>query len=273
MAAAARAAHLVVDAPPIIFADTHAAALLGAQADILLGYHRDNADHPILSAARTQVICRSRFAEDALARAADAGVAQYVLLGAGLDSFCWRSPLAGELRVFEVDHPDTQRWKRTALATAGLADPPGLTFVPADLGTDPLADALAAAGFDRAAPAVISWLGVTMYLARPDIERVLAVVAGCAPGTQLIADYMLPADLRDPAGSLYVDLVAPISAERGEPWRTFLSPAAMADLVLEHGSFDVEHVPQCDQIPRALWQRSDSLAPIALSQIVRATVG
>lgn len=262
----------MVDGQPPVFADIHAAALLGEQAEQLIGYHRDNADHPILSAARAQVACRSRFAEDTLARAVDTGVRQYVLLGAGLDSFCWRSPLAGALRVFEVDHPDTQRWKRAALTTAGLAVPSCVTFVPADLGQDSLAEALARAGFDRGAPAVISWLGVTMYLDQPDIERVLATVAGCAPGTQLIADHMLPAELRDAAGSLYVDLVAPFAADRGEPWRTFLRPAEMAGLLTAHGSFDIEHVSQRDQIPLAAWERSDSLAPIDLSMIVRATV-
>ena len=180
-AAAARAAHLVVDGQPPIFADIHAAALLGAQADQLIGYHRGNADHPVLSAARAQVVCRSRFAEDVLASAVAAGVRQYVLLGAGLDSFCWRSPLAGALRVFEVDHPDTHHWKRTALEAAGLDVPSWLSFVPADLSQDVLMVALTSAGFDRAVPAVISWLGVTMYLAQPDIDRVLAAVAAAHP--------------------------------------------------------------------------------------------
>src|SRR5580693_326320 len=112
MAAAARAAHLIVDGAPHLFADNLAAGLLGTRAGELIGYHQGNARHPVLTAARTQVACRSRFAEETLAAAADRGVRQYVLLGAGLDSFCWRSALAGNLRVFEVDHPGTQRWKR-----------------------------------------------------------------------------------------------------------------------------------------------------------------
>jgi methyltransferase (TIGR00027 family) len=271
-AAAARAAHLIVDEPPHIFADKLAATLLGDRAGELIGYHRAKASHPILMAARTQVTCRSRFAEDTLASAMDRGFRQYVLLGAGLDSFCWRSALAAELRVFEADHPRTQHWKQAALEAAGLAVPPGLTFVQADLGHEALAEALAAAGFDRRAPAVISWLGVTMYLTQADIGRVLAAVAGCAPGTQLIADYMLPAELRDPAGNMYADLVAPVAAEGGEPWRTFLRPDEMAGLLAAHGSFDIEHVSQRDQVPPATWERSDALAPIDLSMIVRATV-
>jgi methyltransferase (TIGR00027 family) len=271
-AAAARAAHLIVDDVPHIFTDDLAATLLGGRAEELLGYHRGNATHPILTAARTQVICRSRFAEDSLATAIRAGVRQYVLLGAGLDSFCWRSALAAGLRVFEVDHPDTQRWKRMALEAAGLGVPSSVAFVPADLSQVALLPALAAAGFDRSAPAVLSWLGVTMYLTRDDIGRVLAAVAGCAPGTQLVADYMLPAELRDPAGDLYVELVAAAAAERGEPWRTFLGPEQLSELVSGHGSFDVAHVHQRDQVPPQAWQRTDSLAPISLSMMMRATV-
>src|SRR5258708_1688394 len=117
-AAAARAAHLIVDDAPIIFSDRCAAAILGERSDELIDYHRQHGTHPILAAARGQVICRSRYAEDRLAAAVAEGVRQYVLLGAGLDTFAYRSPLAAKVRVFEIDHPRTQEWKRSALATA-----------------------------------------------------------------------------------------------------------------------------------------------------------
>jgi methyltransferase (TIGR00027 family) len=271
-AAAARAAHLVVDSVPHIFSDTAAASLLGDRAAELIGYHRDNATHPILTAARAQVTCRSRYAEDQLAAAAASGVRQYVLLGAGLDSFCWRSALAERLRVFEVDHPRTQLWKRHALAAAGFDVPPWLTFVPADLGRDSVTDVLADCGFDRSAPAVISWLRVTMYLSIADIGQVLGFAAGCARGTQLIADHMLPEALRDPAGNMYVQLIATAAAERGEPWQTFLSPADIARELASQGTFTIEHLCQRDLVPARTWDRSDSLRPIGLSMVVRATV-
>src|SRR5215472_15941963 len=114
-AAAARAAHLVVDEPPFIFADTCAAAVLGQRAEELVGYHLNHGSHPILAAARSQVVCRSRHTEDRLAAAVATGVSQYVILGAGLDTFGYRSQLAADVRVFEVDHPATQGWKRSAL--------------------------------------------------------------------------------------------------------------------------------------------------------------
>jgi len=139
-AAAACAAHLIVDAPPFIFADVVASALLGDRADELIGYHRQHASHPILSAARAQVICRSRYTENHLARAAANGVRQYVILGAGLDSLGYRPGLAGQLRVFEVDHPATQQWKCQALAAARIPVPATVAFVPADLVTGSLAE-------------------------------------------------------------------------------------------------------------------------------------
>lgn len=115
-AAAARAAHLIVDDEPRIFADTLAEAMLGERAEEFIAYHRAHGTHPVLAGARAQVTCRSRYTEDRLARGIEHGIGQYVLLGAGLDSFAYRSPLAGRVRVFEVDHPVTQEWKRQVAA-------------------------------------------------------------------------------------------------------------------------------------------------------------
>jgi methyltransferase (TIGR00027 family) len=160
-AAAARTAHLIVDGEPHIFADTLAAGILGEQAEELLRYHRVSGDH-ILRGARTQVVVRSRYTEDRLAEAMKNGMAQYVLLGAGLDSFGYRTESA--VRVFEVDHPATQEWKKAHLEKAGIAVPGTVSFVAADFEADSLGDRLTAAGFDPARPAFVSWLGVVMYL-------------------------------------------------------------------------------------------------------------
>jgi O-methyltransferase involved in polyketide biosynthesis len=115
-AAAARAAHLVVDQEPLIFRDPVAADLIGEPGAEMVGYHRRSGDHIVLAGTRAQVSVRSRYTEQRLAELADRGLTQYVILGAGLDSFAYRSPLAGRLRVFEVDHPASQRWKRDLLA-------------------------------------------------------------------------------------------------------------------------------------------------------------
>ena len=272
-AAAARAAHLIVDDQPTIFADTLAAALLGERAEELIAYHERHGTHPVLVGARVQVTCRGRYAEDALARAVRAGVTQYVLLGAGLDSFGYRDgPLAGRVRVFEVDHPASQEFKRAALAAARVEVPDSVRYVPADLARDPLIQCLAAAGFDASAPAMIAWLGVTMYLTAQAVAETLAAVARLAPGTELIADYLLPEGARDEAGALYGALVAQASAEQGEPWRSYFTPDQMADLAGRAGFGAVRAVSQRDTIPAALWQRADSLCPARLAVLFHGTV-
>lgn len=269
-AAAARAAHLIVDRPPFIFTDSLAAALLGDSADELIRYHCEHGSHPVLATARGQVTCRSRYTEDRIAEAAGRGVGQYVLLGAGLDTFGVRSALGRQLRVFEVDHPATQGWKRRALAAARIPVPPHVAFVAAELGTDSLIDGLQAAGFDLAAPAVVGWLGVTMYLDVSAINATLAALSACAPGTEVIVDYMLPAGLRDQTADDYVTQVGQAAADRGEPWRSFLAPDQVQAMLGEHGFTVVEHVRQRDAVPVGLWERADPLRPTDLSMISRA---
>jgi methyltransferase (TIGR00027 family) len=270
-AAAARAAHLIVDHEPVIFADELAAALLGEQADEFISYHRAHGTHLVLSCARAQVLCRSRFTEDHLAACVRAGLTQYVILGAGLDSFAYRTESA--VRVFEVDHPGTQRWKHAHLGSAGITVPGTVSFVAMDFERDSLSGRLAQAGFDPSRPALVSWLGVTMYLTGAAISQTLEEISGFAPGTQLITDYILPAALRDDTGNTYAGLVAPAAAERGEPWLTFLAPDDMSALLAEHGFGAVGQVRQRDAIPAALWDRTDSLHPAGLSVLARATLG
>jgi len=271
-AAAARAAHLIVDQEPWIFADGLAAQLLGEQAEELISYHKLHGTHPVLAGARVQVTCRSRYTEDALSRAVSRGVGQYVILGAGLDSFAYRAGLAGRVRVFEVDHPATQDWKRRALAAAQVPVPEAVTFVAVDLATDSLAGPLLAAGFDTAAPALVSWLGVTMYLTPDAVADIMTAVGRLAPGTELVADYMLPAGLRDEAGAVYGELVAQAAAERGEPWPSCFAPGEMADMARRAGFREVRNVRQRDAIPAGLWQRPDSLRPAALAVLCHGAV-
>jgi methyltransferase (TIGR00027 family) len=281
-AAAARAAHLIVDTEPVIFADTLAEAMLGERAEEFIAYHRTHRTHPVLVGARAQVTCRSRYAEDSLARGIGRGIGQYVLLGAGLDSFAYRSPQAGRVRVFEVDHPATQEYKRRVAGAAwdveGMAGgvgaaPDGVTFVPVDFARDSLADALGRGGFDAARPAFVSWLGVTMYLDASAIEATVSVLGGFAPGSEVVVDYMLPAGLRDAAGQAYADLVGQVAAEQGEPWLSVFAPEAMAALLARHGFGPARDIGQRDMIPAAAWNRSDALHPAELSHIAHAAIG
>ena len=273
-AAAARAAHLIVDGKPVIFADTAAEAMLGERAEEFIAYHRAHGTHPVLAGARTQATCRSRYAEDSLARGIGRGISQYVLLGAGLDSFAYRSPLAGRVRVFEVDHPATQEYKRRvggAAASGRALD--GVTFVPVDFTRDSLAEALGRAGFDAGRPAFVSWLGVTMYLDEGAIEATVSALGRFAPGSEIVVDYMLPAGMRDAAGQTYAELVGQAAAERGEPWLSVFTPEAMAALLARHGFGPARDVGQRDMIPAAAWDRSDALHPAELSHIAHAVIG
>jgi methyltransferase (TIGR00027 family) len=270
LAAAARAAHLIVDDEPLIFADTLADALLGDRAEEFTGYHRAHGAHIVLSTARAQVTCRSRYAEDRLAAAIRRGVTQYVILGAGLDSYAYRAGPAGQVRVFEVDHPATQQWKRWQLARAQIPVPGSVSFVPADFEAGSLTGRLIANGFSLARPALVSWLGVTMYLTRDAISRTLAEIGGFAPGTELVTDYMLPEAMRDEVGRTYAELVMPVAAQRGEPWLSFFRPDEMSALLAGHGLGAAEHIRQHDQVESAAWNRSDSLRPSSLSYLARA---
>ncbi len=271
-AAAARAAHLIVDDQPLIFNDHLAAALLGEQADDLISYHRLHSSHVVLASARAQVTCRSRYAEDQLARAARDGITQYVILGAGLDTFASRAQLAGSLQVFEADHPATQDWKRRQLAAAGMTEPASVTYVPIDLTVSSVTSSLVSSGLDPARPAFISWLGVTMYLTGEAISRALADLGQLAPGTELVTDYMLPAGLRDADGLAYADMVMPSTAERGEPWLSFFNPEEMSELLTARGFSAPSHLHQRETISPALWQRTDGLRPIELSVLAHASV-
>ncbi|MCX3058315.1 class I SAM-dependent methyltransferase [Streptomyces beihaiensis] len=275
MSAAARAAHLLVDDTPPIFVDPLAQTFLGERAEELLGYHRSFGAHPVLSGARTTAVTRGRYAEDRLADLAGQGVDQYVILGAGLDSFAYRSELADGVRVFEVDRPGSQNWKRALLAEAGTTVPPSASFVPVDFEEESarsLTDHLVRAGFDLGRPALVSWLGVTMYLTSQAIRQTLAVISGFAPGTELIVEHILPAALRDEAGQSYAENVMAAAGEQGEPWRTFLSIEQMDALLLEHQLQPIEYARQRDTIAPAEWERSDTLRPFELSVLARAGV-
>ncbi|WP_433444828.1 class I SAM-dependent methyltransferase [Nonomuraea sp. CA-141351] len=266
MAAAARAAHLIVDDEPRIFADTLAQPLLAGRADEAIGYHRASGDHPILAGARAAAVTRSRYAEDRLAESAPD---QYVILGAGLDSFAYR---AEKTRVFEVDHPATSRWKRELLAEAGIPLPGTVSFVAVDLENEPLTEQLVAGGFDPSRRAFVSWLGVSMYLTREAIGRTLGLFTTLAPGTELVLDYLVPEELRDEAGRQYAQAIAGAAAQGGEPWVSFFSPEEMAALLGAYGFEVVEQVSQRDSVDPALWDRGDALHPSGLAFFAHAKV-
>jgi methyltransferase (TIGR00027 family) len=261
---------LVVDRHPWIFEDTLAAALLGPLADELVAAHRDRATAAALASMRVAMTTRSRYTEDHLVKAFDRGIRQCVLLGAGLDSFGYRSSLAHQMHVFEVDHPATQGWKRERLAAASISVPIRVRFVPVDFTVDSLSNRLVGMGFDLAQPAFVSWLGVTQYLTEEALGATLDVIGGFSAGTELVMEYLVPAGLRDQPGQALADFFMPRASAFGEPWVTFLTPTDVSRLLAARGMIIVDDVGRKDQIDPSLWERSDSLSPHELGRLVRA---
>jgi methyltransferase (TIGR00027 family) len=184
-AAGLRAAHQVLERGSVLD-DPLAVRILGPYAENLI--HPAQHD-PFSRGLRLFVAARSRFAEDSLAGAVERGVRQLIVLGAGLDTFAYRTTLAGRLRIFEVDHPATQAWKRERLAAAAIAIPGSLTFVPIDFERATLAGGLAAAGFDPAQHTFFMWLGVVPYLSEAAIFSTLGFIAGLPNGAEVVFDY------------------------------------------------------------------------------------
>ncbi len=269
-AAASRAAHLLVDREPFIFEDRLAGRLLDEQAEAMIPYHRASGSHPVLAGTRLAVTTRSRYAEHHLAAAVGRGIDQYVILGAGLDSFAYRSPLAPRLHVFELDAAATQEWKRERLSTGGIEALGQVEFVPIDFRTEPVIERLAGAGFSTARPAFVSWLGVSFYLDERDIRMTLVALSALAPGSELVMDYVLTPDFRDAEGEVYASFAKPVAAQSGEPWLSELSPDRTAELLAEAGFSVVEQRGQRTAIDAALWNRTDGLKPSELWTIARA---
>ena len=216
-----RAAHQIVEQPRILD-DPIAVPLLGP------GFARDmeRASHRVGRDFRAFMAARSRYAEDRLAEAVANGVAQYVILGAGLDTFAYRNPFPA-LRVFEVDFPATQAWKRAMLAEAGITSPENLTFVPLDFERKALAEGLAEAGLDAGRPAYFSWLGVVPYLTLDAVRATLSAIAQLPTGTAVSFDYALAPETLSPRGRTAFDALARRVASAGEPFQLFFTAQTM----------------------------------------------
>jgi methyltransferase (TIGR00027 family) len=221
-----RAAHQLYDSP-LVFADPLAVPILGEEYAEHLRRTPIRADRPYSIAMRAHLVARSRHAEDALATAVSRGVRQYVLLGAGLDTFAYRNPYT-QVRVFEIDHPATQQWKRDLLARNHIPTPKTLTYVPVDFEAQQLDLQFLAAGFDRTAPAFFAWLGVVPYLTLPAFRATVGLLASLAAGTGIALDYGQPRSVLPPLEQLAHDSLASRVQSRGEPFQLFFTPQQIA---------------------------------------------
>jgi methyltransferase (TIGR00027 family) len=216
-----RAAHQILD-DPRVFEDPLALAIVQADAETLRSDPKGQERYSRVMRAFMAV--RSRYAEDGLAAAFEGGTRQYVILGAGLDTFAYRNPFPG-LRVFEVDHPATQAWKRHRLEAAGIAVPDSMTFAPVDFESQTLVEGLDRAGFQKGRRAFFSWLGVVPYLTRSAAMETLGFVASLPAGSEIAFDYALPPESLDPVRRQAFDALAARVAAIGEPFQTFFDPA------------------------------------------------
>lgn len=224
-----RAAHQLYD-DPIVFDDPIAVPILGKQYAEELRRTPLQAHRVFSTALRAFIVARSCYAEENLRRAVENGIRQYVLLGAGLDTFAYRNPYP-QLRVFEVDHPSTQQWKRELLSTNNIAIPTNLTFVPVDFETQSLSERLLASGFDPEAQVFFAWLGVVPYLTLAAFRSTLAFVAAQKEGSGLVFDYGQPRHVLSPNEQLAHDALASRVQLSGEPFQLFFTPEeAVAEL-------------------------------------------
>ncbi|MGY0062928.1 class I SAM-dependent methyltransferase [Streptomyces sp. LZ34] len=256
-AAALRAAHQTLDEGRL-FRDPLAVSMLGADADDLLGELDGTRTASERRGIRLFIAARSRFAEDRLAAAVERGVRQLVVLGAGLDTFAYRSPHeAAGLAVFEVDHPATQEWKRERLSGAGIPLPPSLTFTPVDFERESLGDGLAAAGFDPARPAFFSWLGVVPYLTRDAVFGTLGYLAGLPGGAEAVFDYSEPPSAMTPRRRAAHRARAARVAALGEPFLSYFAPGELATDLRAAGFRAVEDLDAVQLVARYAAERAD----------------
>jgi len=254
-----RALHVEVDAPPHVFED-----VLGLKLAAPDDGWRERPDmSPFTRPFRASIVARARFVEDLVAERAACGVGQYVLLGAGLDTFAQRqSELASSMRVFEIDRPAAQEWKRRRLVELGFGIPSFLHFVPVDFETgDEWWERLSASGFNPQKPAVVASTGVSMYLTKEAIMATLRQVAMLTRGSTFVMSFMLPIELNDPEIRSGVERAAAGAKASGTPWLSFFTPAEMLTLAREAGFRKLEHLSAATLAERYFAGRTDGLRP------------
>jgi methyltransferase (TIGR00027 family) len=252
-----RALHVQVDAPPHVLEDEVGLKL----ADPEDGWRSRPDMSPFTRPFRASILARARFIEDLVAEEAAKGIAQYVILGAGLDTFPQRrQEIASRLTVFEVDRPGPQAWKRQRLMELGYGIPPFLRLVAVDFEAgDTWRERLAEAGFDANRPAVVASTGVSMYLTRDAIAATLQRVASLARGSMLAMSFMLPIELAEPEMRPGIERAMDGARASGTPFLSFFTPEEMLALAREAGFRYVEHVSAADLTRRYFAERTDGL--------------
>lgn len=254
-----RALHLEADPPPHVFEDRVGLQLVAPDE----GWRKRPDMSPFTRPFRASILARARFVEDHVAEQVRRGVDQYVILGAGLDTFAQRrTELLSRVRVFEIDRPGPQAWKRQRLAELGLALPPSLRFVPVDFEAgDAWSERLTSSGFDSRKPAIVASTGVSMYLTQEAVVATLRQVATLAPGSTLIMSFMLPIEMAEPEIRPGIERAAAGARANGTPFISFFTPTEMLDLARAAGFKAAEHISAAALADRYFAGRPDGLRP------------
>jgi methyltransferase (TIGR00027 family) len=265
-----RAMHVQVDVPPHVLEDEIGLRLVGPDD----GWRqRPDMDPRATSGYRASVVARARFIEDLVTEEVGHGVAQYVILGAGLDTFAQRRPeIASRLQVFEVDRPGPQAWKRRRLIELGFGIPEWLRLVSVDFEAgQSWWEKLATARFDAGQPSVVASTGVSMYLTRDANLATLRQIAALAPGSTLAMTFILPLELIDPEERPQHEEVYKRARAAGTPFLSFFSPSEMLALAQEAGFSKTRHVSTADLTQRYFTGRADGLQPATGEAFLVAT--
>ena len=255
-----RALHVHSDAPPHVLEDEVGLKLLAPEPG---WQQRGDMDPQFTRPFRASIVARARFIEDLVIEHAGRGWTQYVILGAGLDSFAQRRPdVASRMTVFEVDQPGPQGWKRQRLAELGFGVPQWLRFVPVDFeARESWQEALVAAGFDASRPAIVVSTGVSMYLSKEANAATLRQVASLAPGSMLAMTFLLPLELADPEVRPGLEMAEKGARASGTPFLSFFTPPDIQALAREAGFKEARHVSAADLTQRYFQGRTDGLRP------------
>jgi len=264
-----RAAHQILDQPKVLD-DPIALRIIGAESASELRADPQSLERtPLARYLRAFMAVRSRFAEDELAHAVERGACQYVVLGAGLDTFAYRNPYPA-LRVFEVDHPVTQAWKRERLGEAEIPIPSALTFAPVNFENQTLPEGLRQSGFNFEEPTFFSWLGVTPYLTQDAITATLQFVAARPAGSGIVFDYAISPSLLSRSELWVFDALAKRVAAAGEPFQTFFDPPALTVDLRAKGFVQVEDLDGKTLNARYFQDRKDGLRVGSLAHMMAA---
>lgn len=255
-----RALHLEIDAPPHVLEDRIGLTLLAPDPG---WQQRGDMDPQFTRPFRASIVARARFIEDLVIEQAGLGLRQYVILGAGLDSFAQRRPdVASRMTVFEVDQPTPQAWKRQRLTALGFGLPDWLRFVPVDFeARESWRDALVAAGFDTSQPAIVVSTGVSMYLTREANAATLRQVAGLAPGSMLAMTFLLPLEMAAAEVRPGLEMAEKGARASGTPFLSFFTPPEILALARENGFGDARHISATELTQRYFSDRADGLRP------------